>query len=473
MRSGCILLATILATTIPAAATHADAGDDGVRQERLFPCPAALEPQVRFWLAIFAEYSAHQVVLHDALHLDKVYKVLDFRPRLDDGDSEGEVGRLARVETDLEIERIRATLLRLHGLGPHPESLTAEEQEVYDLFKDDPSPDRFLDAADPKRLHCQRGLRERFAEAIRVSRRYLPEMERIFRDQGLPVELTRLPLIESCFNLHAYSKVGAAGIWQFMPATGRLFMRVDNLVDGRRDPIASTRAAARFLDQMHDQLDAWPLTITAYNHGPEGVARAVRQMGTSDIATIVQEYRGSTFGFASRNFYAEFLAALEVERDYRRYFGDLPLDAPLHTREHRLEHAVGLETAARLAHTATDDLAGLNPALSSLVTGGRRPIPAGYRLRVPDSGAAGFEDRLAEVVAEAHVTRVAAPVPSRRGGGQPASLTHRVRPGQTLSHIAKQHRVTVARLRSTNRIGRAERLRPGQVLKVPVPQAAM
>src|SRR5438093_961900 len=112
-----------------------------------------------------------------------------------------------------------------------------------------------LRAADDKRLHSQRGLRERFAEGVRVSRAYFPEMERIFREEGLPVELVRLPLIESCFNLRAYSKAGAAGVWQFMPKTGRLFMRVDNLVDERRDPISSTRAAARFLTRVHDMLD--------------------------------------------------------------------------------------------------------------------------------------------------------------------------------------------------------------------------
>jgi membrane-bound lytic murein transglycosylase D len=470
MRSGIALLATILATVTPVPAISAD-GDDGARQERLFP-QSDLEPQVEFWHAIFSEYSIHQVVLHDALHLDKVYKVLDFRPQLDDGLSEGQVSRLERIDTDLELERLRATLLRLHALGPHPESLTTEEQHLYDLFADDSAPDRFLAAADPKRLHNQRGLRERFAEAIRVSRRYLPEMERIFREQGLPVALTRLPLIESCFDLHAYSKVGAAGIWQFMPATGRLFMRVDNVVDERRDPIASTRAAARFLDQMHDALDTWPLTITAYNHGPEGVARAVRETGTTDIATIAREYRGTAFGFASRNFYAEFLAAVDVERNYRTHFGDLVGEPPLRAREHRLDRAIGIETAAHLAHTDRDDLVSLNPALSSLVVGGRRPIPAGYRLRLPESGAAGFEERLAELPAEARVTQASVSPSPHRAQVRPAVLTYRVRPGQTLSHIAKQHRVSVARLRSTNRIGNAARLRPGQVLRIPVRQTA-
>src|SRR5437667_430375 len=233
------------------------------------------------------------------------------------GVRDGELAGLERIETDVELDRLRATLLRLHALGPHPESLTAEERAVYDLWADDPAPDHFLAAADDKRLHGQRGLRERFAGGIRASRPYFPEMERIFREEDLPVELVRLPLIESCFDLRAYSKAGAAGVWQFMPKTGRLFMRVDNLVDERRDPISSTRAAARFLARVHDMLDTWPLTITAYNHGPDGVARAVSEVGTNDIATIVRDYHGKAFGFASRNFYVEFLAALEVERRHR------------------------------------------------------------------------------------------------------------------------------------------------------------
>jgi membrane-bound lytic murein transglycosylase D len=391
--------------------------------------------------------------------------------------SDAELASLERIDTELELERVRTILLRLHAIGSHPESLTAEEQRIYELFADDPSADRYLAAADDKRLHSQRGLRERFADGIRVSRRYLPEMERIFREEGLPAELTRLPLIESCFNLHAYSKVGAAGIWQFMPKTGRLFMRVDNVVDERRDPLASTRAAAQFLGRVHDSLDSWPLTITAYNHGPDGVARAVDEVGTTDITRIIRDYRGKAFGFASRNFYVEFLAALEVERDYRTYFGDLPVDSPLRLRERRLERPLGIEAAARLAKVDRTGLATLNPALSSLVVSGRRPIPAGYRLRLPETGVTGFETRLAEFSAEERVTRVAAPTPEprvvtakasvrSRPTARPAVLTYRVRPGQTLSHIARAHRVSVESLRKVNRIGKAGKLHAGQVLKI-------
>src|SRR6185295_2608522 len=204
------------------------------------------------------------------------------------------------------------------------------------------------------------------------------------------------PFIESCFNLAAYSKVGAAGIWQFMPATGRRFMRVDTLVDERRDPLYSTHAAAQFLTYLYDSLGSWPLAITAYNHGPEGIARAIDEVGTSRIERIVRDYRGRAFGFASRNFYAEFLAALDVEREHEKYFGEMRLEDPFRAREHRLERAVGIQAAARCASTDSDELARLNPALSPLVVSGRRPIPSGYRLRVPDS-AHGFETRLAAV----------------------------------------------------------------------------
>src|SRR5947207_6867371 len=454
-------------TTLPVVAVRAD------DPHADFPRPAGLESQVRFWRQIFVEYSVHQVVLHDAVHLDKVYKVLDFRPELDDGMSPLRVERLQRAETDLELERIHNTLLRLHSLGGAVDGLSSDERRIYDMFADDSSPDRFLVAADDKHLRAQRGLRERFAEGIRVSRRYLPEMERIFREEGLPTELTRLPLIESCFNLHAYSKVGAAGIWQFMPKTGRIFMRVDNLVDERRDPLSSTRAAARFLTRVHDALDSWPLTVTAYNHGPDGVARAVSEVGTNDIATIVRDYHGKAFGFASRNFYVEFLAALEVERDFRTYFGDLHGEPPPRVRERRLERPLGIEAAARLTRTGRSQLASLNPALSTLVVSGRRPIPSGYRLRLPESAGSSFENRLAEFSAEQRVTSSVSPRPLRvaaaaKGRVRPAVLSYRVRRAQTVSHTAKKHKVSPP----SHRPGKKTRHRPRQNLKIRTESAA-
>src|SRR5437867_8064915 len=106
MRIRALFLATLLTTLAPAGARAAEAElTADARHASLFPRPAQLEPQVRFWRAIFTQYSAHQVVLHDALRLDKVYKILDFRSRLDDGFGEGELASLERFETDLELDR--------------------------------------------------------------------------------------------------------------------------------------------------------------------------------------------------------------------------------------------------------------------------------------------------------------------------------------------------------------------------------
>jgi membrane-bound lytic murein transglycosylase D len=436
-----------------------------------FPRPAALEPQIRFWRAIFAEHSTHQVVLHDAFYLDKVYKVLDFR-REAAGMDAVELERLKREVTDLEIERLRRTLLRLNELGPNPQGLDADEAAVQALWADDHSPQRFLDAAGPKRLRSQRGLRERFAEGLRESRRWFPEMERTFREADLPIELTRLPLIESCFNVQAYSKAGAAGIWQFIPATGRRFLRIDGLVDERRDVLASTRAAARYFAILYDELGSWPLAITSYNHGPNGIARAVEEVGSRDIATIVRRYDGDAFGFASRNFYAEFLAALDVEGDHKTYFGDMTFPPPLEVREHRLSRPVGIQVAARMAGIDREELAELNPALSDTVVSGRRSIPAGYRLLLPPTPAKDFGTQLAALPPEPAVRKAStgsASTGSSKGSKtrRTTIVTHRVRKGETLSHIARRHRVSVQRLLAANGMTRATQLRSGQLLRVP------
>jgi len=457
------VLGVVLSLTIPSAAIAASAH---------LPRPESMEHQIRFWRSIFAEYSRYQVVVHDTIDLGRIYSVIDFSDLAARGASPIELDRVLKEETELEVARIRALLRRMHE-GVSPAALNPAERKIFDLVTTrDPRPDRFLIAADETRLRTQRGIRERFEEGYRRARRYFPEMERIFREEGVPVELTRLPLIESCFNIHAYSKVGAAGAWQFMPETGRLFMQVNDLVDERRDPITSTRAAARFLADNYRRLGTWPLAVTAYNHGPGGMARAVRELGTRDIATIVHYYQGPAFGFASRNFYAELLAALDVDRDHEKYFGPVP-DGPLPAvAVHVLSEPVDFAVAARLAGVDRSTLAELNPALLQPVVSGRSAIPRGYRLRLPERVAAVFDDRLAEYVAERRVTRVAAPAPATRPsrpGRLGGPLVHRVKRGQTLTGIAQQHGVSVNALRIANRLGPRETPKAGQVLRIPRP----
>ena len=167
----------------------------------LFPRPAKLSQRIDFWKRIFTQFDAHQVVIHDTKYVDKIYTVLDLK------------GARNKEEIDAastaEKKRLRAILLKLDKRGNEAEGRGARERAIVQLFRDVDAPRKYRAAAD--RLRAQTGLRARFAEGIRVSRRYLPEMERIFRAAGLPVELTRLPLIESTFDVHAYSRRGAAG----------------------------------------------------------------------------------------------------------------------------------------------------------------------------------------------------------------------------------------------------------------------
>ena len=160
-------------------------------------------------------------------------------------------------------------------------------------------------------------------------------MRREFRDRGLPEDLAYLPHVESSFNTHAYSKYGAAGMWQFMRATGRRFLKVNYVVDERLDPLTATRAAAQLLKDNHKLLGTWPLAITAYNHGEVGMQRAVRKMGTKDIVAIIERYKGRSFGFASRNFYPQFLAARRVARSWRAHFGMFRCRLPKWARQER------------------------------------------------------------------------------------------------------------------------------------------
>lgn len=420
-------LALLVASLAIVAATRPARADD-----ESFPRPKVLEPAIGFWRDIFATYSEHQVVVHDDWYLGKVYEVLDFRSLVSDGEplTSSQVNEKKR-EVDEATARVRAVLLRLDANGASANGLGPDEHKVYAMFADVRGANKFRDAAE--RIRTQAGLRERFALGLARQRGYLDRMQHIFRQDGLPPQLVRLPLIESCFDVNAYSKVGAAGVWQFMPSTGRQYMQVNGGIDERRDPLRATRAAARHLGEDYEALDSWPLAITAYNHGRGGIWRGAGEVGSRDIGDIVMRYRGRAFGFASRNFYAEFLAALDVSERAGELFGELPHIPAVQGEEIAVPHAMGLQYAARLAGVSAEDLVVANPAFLPGVTGGRVPIPRGYQLRVPPGG-----DPLQVARAEA---------PPRPEHTQVAARSRSVRPVQLAS--AKSTRGSTAAKGST------------------------
>ncbi|MGH7916806.1 MAG: lytic transglycosylase domain-containing protein [Candidatus Binataceae bacterium] len=281
-----------------------------------FPCPVAIEPNVQFWVNVFANYTARDFVVHDRDQVSRVYEVMHLP-----GD-----GLPSRAEADAVNSYLKtkyATMLNRLAGGASPAD--EEEQRVASLFKGQPLSAYKL-AAD--NLRVQQGMREQFKQGLLRSRYYRSDMEHIFSSFGLPPELVTLAEVESGFYSRARSNAGAVGIWQFTRGTGHQYMRITRYHDDRLNPITETRAAAELLRANYDELGSWPLAITAYDYGTAGMARAA-SLYDSDYSRILRDYDGPHFGFAAKNYYAEFLAALRVHQHEDKYFPDLKyLEAP-------------------------------------------------------------------------------------------------------------------------------------------------
>jgi len=326
---------------------------------------------VRFWIRVYAEVTTDQGLLHDDWNLGLVYEVLRFDPAASPAQRERRVA---------EAKARYGSLLRRFAAGS-TDNLDAHEQRILHAFGVKATPRDFRDAID--RIRFQLGQADRFHAGLIRSAVWERQIARTLEQHGVPAEIAALPHVESSFNLAAYSKVGAAGLWQFMPSTAKRFMRVDSVVDERLDPYSATEAAANLMLYNYRLLGTWPLAVTAYNHGPGGLRRAQDELGTSDIAVIVKRYQGATFGFASRNFYVAFLAALEVDRNADKYFGPITRLPDTDSTLVELPDYIPVVALARAFKVDMGALRVLNPALRPPIWSGSRYVPRGYALRLP------------------------------------------------------------------------------------------
>ena len=334
------------------------------------PVPAALVPQINFWKRVYTEVDSNHGFVHDAWHMDVIYSTI----AVPAGSRRQSVRGISA-----QVSHVASILRNLaHGHREHP---SEEEARVLAAWPKDVSNATLLEAA--RNVRFQTGQSDKFKAGLARARTWTPFIVSTFTAAGLPRELAALPHVESSFNMTAYSKVRAAGIWQFMPATARLFMHMDSTVDERLDPIRSTESAAHLLAQNYRLLGSWPLAITAYNHGPQGMHRAMNVTGSNNLAVIIGKYKTKHFGFASRNFYTELLAAWEVSQHPEQYFGQLPTEAPLQYETVTTDafyHAKSISAALGIDLTV---LRAHNPALRPVVWNNGRLIPRGFTMRVP------------------------------------------------------------------------------------------
>ena len=419
-------------------ATAVFLGETYTSEDFDFTVPAGMESRVNFWKKVYTQYSTQHVIIHDQDNLDIIYDIVYLGDQVLSS-------RARDRKLRPNIRKFKKILRKLARIK-NTDNLNPEEERLYNLVKN-----KFYKAA--RNMRMQLGQSDRFLEGMKRSGLYMKEIKRIFREVGVPVQLTVLPHVESSFQLGAYSSAGAAGVWQFTRSTGRRYMKVGYEVDERRDPIIAAYAAAKLLKYNYEQLNSWPLAITAYNHGVNGMRRAKKRHG-ADLVKIIENYKSRRFGFASKNFFSEFMAALEVTRHPRQYFPSLVMHEPVEWMEVPLESYIHISTLEKYFGMSRKEIAHYNPSLRPPVVSGKRRIPKNYIFKAPAERNLNLGELYASIPENLKFDK------------QVRVRWYTVRRGDTLSTIARRLRTSVWKLKELNMI-RGSRIYRGQVLEIP------
>jgi len=427
-----LLLLGVVACTAPSA--HASSGNAH------FPLYPEIQHNVAFWKDVYSRYSLNTAIIHDKDDLSIIYEVVTKIDIALPG-----ADKANKLLIDRKIRHYSAILSKLSRTAPG----TSEERRIAAMFSGSNRKRKMAVAAESVR--SQTGQRERFLAGVIRSGAYIPAIKQVLRSYGLPEDLAYLPHVESSFNTAAYSKVGASGIWQFTKSTGKNYLRIDQAVDERSDPLIAAHAAAKYLKNSYNQLGTWPLALTSYNYGTAGMKRALNEKGSYE--RIFTEYDKGHFKFASRNFYSEFLAALQCAKELERDPG-VRLDQPLPTRSVTLKAGTDIRQIRKHYGVSQHNLQRLNPALRAEVFTGRHQVPKGYTLRLPATASA-----------------VAPTIAAKDSNGPPLTTrgtVHQVRRGETLTAIAAKYGVSPYALARTNGLDSSV-IRVGQKLRVSNP----
>lgn len=412
--------------------------------DETFPQPPELQPDVDFWVDIFTRYTTDQGVLHDNRNLGVVYEHIDF--------AAGQDRRGRQRKTAARREQLQ-TILRSLATGKR-DNLNDDEARVLALWPADVSNQTLTKAV--QQIRYQQGLRDRFRAGLIRAGQWRDFINSEFQSLGVPIEMAALPHVESSYNPAARSNVGASGIWQFTRSTGQRFMRVDHILDERNDPYAATSAAGKLLAYNYSITGNWPMAVTAYNHGLAGVRRAMRQHGDTAYVDILRNYKGRTFGFASRNFYVAFLAAKQVDQNVATYFPGLVVEKPQSFGKLNLQSFIPLADLADGLGVSERQLSNNNLSLQPTVISGSKHLPKGFELRVPAS------------LLSAPIAELIATIPATSWQvEQLPDLFHTVGRGDTLSQIAETYKTRVSTLVALNGLRSSNRIRAGQKIRLP------
>jgi len=360
-------------------AAQAKDGDAQVITD-LFEAEEGIARRYNFWRRIYSLWGGNQYVMHSSQWPEVVIEALD------GSNLPATMGPIARSNKIKKVAKTRRAmykklLLTMHKNRNTPERFTESMKRIarkMDHIKND---NKYHVAA--LTLRMQKGQRDFIASGLARAPKYLSHIHDNFKEIGVPLEISLLAFVESSFNLNAKSKVGASGVYQIMPATGKQYLKLHSGVDERNDPIKASRAAAKLLKLNYKILGEWPLAITAYNHGVGGVRRGVKKTGKTDIAELIEHYDSKSFKFASKNFYTSFLGILATIKDADRIFPQVVQPAPINFEEIKLRHSTSIATIRKKHDVSLIQIKEFNPDITKSVIRNQGNLPKGFVIKIP------------------------------------------------------------------------------------------
>jgi membrane-bound lytic murein transglycosylase D len=354
-------------------------------KENPFPCPEGYRPAVDFWVSVYSTLHTNQVVFFDNDDLDLVYYVIDLPTDRIDVNARDFEKTISKAK-----EEVASALRELDQKRPKSaDGLSGVTKQVYLALKKKSREDKYAFADN---VRSQMGLKERFLRGYMNAGAYEDEIRARLLKQGLEEDLIGIVFVESLFHAPSVSKVGATGYWQFIKPTALSYAHVNALVDERLDPMVATEAAIRYLKAAKSKLKTWPLAIVSYNCGQGGMAKAAAKIGSYELGDILDKHEGKTFKFASRNYYFEFLAAVEVYKNAKQIFPNAIRKKPWRYEVVRLAKAVHAPDLVRSGAFEEMWFETHNPALSKAARTGGLVLPADFTLRVPEGQSKRFHD---------------------------------------------------------------------------------
>lgn len=338
----------------------------------------------------------------------------------------------ATHEQDIQHPRPAIQKKAAHIEAPAPAGIPQEDTDIWDRVRagmrlpdhDHPGvrADREWYASHPEYLN----------RVITRATPYLHLIVEAVAERDLPMELVLLPIVESAYQPFAYSSGHAAGLWQFIPGTGKNFKLKQNWwYDGRRDIVASTRAALDYLEYLRDYFDGeWLLAIAAYNSGEGAVGRAIKANQAKNKNT---DFWSLNLSAETRSYVPKLLAVTNLFKEPEKYGLNLTkVDNTPFLGKVELDGQIDLALAAELADISLDDLYMYNPGFNRWATDPDGP----HELLLPLTQVEHFRNQLAELPADQHVRWE----------------RYRIQPGETLSQIARDRNTTVELIRTINKL---------------------